>query len=49
MMSAGGRVGGGGPQKSRRKEQNQLICDSERGGSLKPIQNLTVCELSILT
>ena len=30
MTSAVG--GGGGSPKSRRKEQNQLICDSDKGG-----------------
>ena len=30
-------VGGGrGSPKSRRKEQNQLICDSDKGGSTNP-------------
>ena len=35
MMSAGGR----GSQKSRRKEQSQLICDSDKGVGAKKSEN----------
>ena len=32
-------MGGGGSPKSRQKEQNQLICDSDRGGGVKKSEN----------
>ena len=33
-------VGGGGFPKYRQKEQNQLICDSDKGGGSKKNQNI---------